>query len=315
MNGASMKSPLVSIVIPTHNRPILAARAVESALAQSYRNIEIHVVDDGSDPPYVPGTASVKLTRHAVALGVCAARNAGLAAARGDLVTFLDDDDMLDPSMIEKSVTALNESTLAPPVAVLSGMRWVLDNGIETHITKPPRELKRGSKWFLEPIPADCSFSTHNTLVVPRQVITSIGGFDQNLWSYQHFDLFLRLNEVCSLIGLQEPLYIVRQHAGARLTKNIAIRAQSMDYAIRKNYAIFAGNRRKLAHLLSATGAAYLRAGNRWPAIWFTFRGIANYPMRTRSWYYFVAAVVGIKSSRFIKSILPARFIKGILPP
>lgn len=299
-----MKSPLVSIVIPTHNRPTLAARAVESALAQSYRNIEVHVVDDGSPPPFVPESASVKLTRHEVALGVCASRNAGLTAAHGELVTFLDDDDMLDPSMIEKSVAALNESTLKPPVAVLSGMRWVLDNGTETQITKPPRELKRGSKWFLEPIPADCSFSTQNTLVVPRQVITAIGGFDQNLRSHEHLDLFLRLNAVCSLVGIQEPLYFFRQHAGARLTKNLATRAQSMDYAIRKHYAILEGNRRKLAHLLSATGAAYLRAGNRWPAIWFTLRGIASDPLRTRNWYYFLAAVVGHKPSRFIKSIL-----------
>lgn len=309
-----MKFPLVSIIIPTYNRPALAARAVESALAQSYRNIEIHVVDDGSDPPFVPSAAGVKLTRHDVARGVCAARNAGLAAADGELVTFLDDDDMLDPSMIEKSVAALNESTLAPPVAVLSGMRWVLDNGIETQITKPPRELKRGSKWFLEPIPADCSFSTQNTLVVPRHVITSIGGFDQNLRSHEHLDLFLRLNEICSLTGLQEPLYIFRQHAGARLTKNLSIRAQSMDYALRKHSAIFAGNRRKFAHFLSATGAAYLRAGKRWPAISFTLRGIASDPWRTRNWYYFLAAVVGHKSSRFIKSILPSRFIKSILP-
>jgi glycosyltransferase involved in cell wall biosynthesis len=309
-----MKSPLVSIVIPTHNRHTLAARAIESALAQSYRNIEIHVVDDGSDPPFVPNAPGVKLTRHEVALGVCAARNAGLAAARGELVTFLDDDDMLDPSMIEKSVAALNESTLTPPVAVLSGMRWVLDNGMETRITRPPRELERGSKWILAPIPAGFSFSTQNTLVVPRQVITSIGGFDPNLRSYVHLDLFLRLNEICSFVGLQEPLYIFRQHAGARLTKNLAIRAQSMDYVIRKHYAIFAGNRRKLAHLLATTGAAYLRSGKRWPAICFTLRGIACDPLRTRNWYYFLAAVVGHQSSSFIKNILPSRFVKGILP-
>src|SRR5918993_545944 len=75
--------PTATVVIPTHDRPQLAQRAIGSALAQTLPGVEVVVVDDGSSPPFVPSTTDprVRLVRRDAAGGVSSARNAGLAAA------------------------------------------------------------------------------------------------------------------------------------------------------------------------------------------------------------------------------------------
>jgi len=92
---------LITVAIPTHNRPELLNKALESVREQSYRNWEVVVVDDGSSPPVERAMIQAllgdkfKLVRHDVAQGIAAAKNAGVAAASGDIVLHLDDDDLL----------------------------------------------------------------------------------------------------------------------------------------------------------------------------------------------------------------------------
>lgn len=103
-----MNGSLVSIVIPCHDGAAHLGEAIESALAQTYRPIEVVVVDDGSRD------ASAELARrYPVRLieqpnaGVCAAVNRGVEAARGDLVLRLDADDALNVTYVEETVAAL----------------------------------------------------------------------------------------------------------------------------------------------------------------------------------------------------------------
>ncbi|MDP8958475.1 MAG: glycosyltransferase family 2 protein, partial [Actinomycetota bacterium] len=121
---AARPVPEATIVITTHDRPELARRAVRSALAQTVRDVEVIVVDDGSQEPFHlserDDRARVLFTGEAA--GVCAARNIGLQAARGRWITFLDDDDELLPNMLEESLLAARNSQLPSPVAVLSGI-------------------------------------------------------------------------------------------------------------------------------------------------------------------------------------------------
>lgn len=98
---------LISIVIPTHNRHLLLKEAIQSVLSQSYREWELTIVDDASSPPVVldeydlNGSDRVHLLRNPISLGPSGARNAGIQAASGDLVTFLDDDDLFTSNALE----------------------------------------------------------------------------------------------------------------------------------------------------------------------------------------------------------------------
>lgn len=89
-------APQVSIIIPTHDRPVFLRRSLASALAQAGVTVEVIVVDDGSDPPAAVEGSDAVLVRTANR-GASAARNAGLERARGTHVMFLDSDDWLEP--------------------------------------------------------------------------------------------------------------------------------------------------------------------------------------------------------------------------
>jgi GT2 family glycosyltransferase len=108
-----MKTPAVSTVIPTYNRARLVARAAESVLAQSYANCHVVIVDDGSSDDTEKvlkdrfgSEPRVRYLRQKNA-GVSAARNAGLAEAKGDYLAFLDSDDTWKPWKLEVQVACL----------------------------------------------------------------------------------------------------------------------------------------------------------------------------------------------------------------
>src|SRR5919197_6284187 len=101
----------VSVVIPTHDRGRVVVEAIESALAQRHRHLEVIVVDDGSTDDTAERVARlrdrrVRLLRRPHA-GVSAARNAGIAVATGDLVAFLDSDDLWKPDKVEAEIAVL----------------------------------------------------------------------------------------------------------------------------------------------------------------------------------------------------------------
>src|SRR5512135_213179 len=81
----------VSVVIPTKNRDDSLARTLSSVAGQDFRDLEVIVVDDGSDPP-AKVSASARIVRNTRSWGASAAKNLGLEAARGEFVLFLDDD-------------------------------------------------------------------------------------------------------------------------------------------------------------------------------------------------------------------------------
>ncbi|HTU49318.1 MAG TPA: glycosyltransferase family A protein [Acidobacteriaceae bacterium] len=98
---------LISVVIPTYNRPDLLLQTLESVLAQTYKDIEIIVVDDGSTAEtgelldkFSPRVQSIRLGRS----GISTARNTGIDAAQGEFIAFVDHDDLWHPQKIEKHV-------------------------------------------------------------------------------------------------------------------------------------------------------------------------------------------------------------------
>ena len=97
-----MNNILLSIIIPTYNRPQFLPRAVNSALQQTVEEVEVIVVDDGSDEPVtLPEHSQLKVIRLSQNSGNAVARNVGLKAAKGQYVTYLDDDDQLLVIIVE----------------------------------------------------------------------------------------------------------------------------------------------------------------------------------------------------------------------
>ena len=160
--------PLVSIVMPVHNGQRFLAAAIDSALGQDYEPVEVIVVDDGS----TDDSADIARARPAVRLieqpngGVSAARNAGLAAARGELIAFLDQDDVLMPDKLTTQVAAL----IAEPALdfVVGKLRIELEPG-------SPRPPWWNPAWNPEGEVA----SQLGTVLARRRAFDAIGGFDE----------------------------------------------------------------------------------------------------------------------------------------
>lgn len=234
-----MNNPLLSIIIPTYNRPHLLSRAVNSALGQTLEDIEVIVVDDASpEPVQLPEHPQLSIIRLPQNSGGAVARNTGAKAARGRWITFVDDDDELLPHMAQVSLKALAKTDLPKPVVVLSGIEVVNENG-EVIKKRIPPTLPKGSHFHLEKIEPGKSFHCKQTMVVERDVLLEIGGFDESFRSRVHSELFLRLNQVCSILGLPEVTYKLYKHGDFQITEDIALRQVSFDRLIDKHQSIF----------------------------------------------------------------------------
>ena len=255
-----------SIVIPTRDRPALLARAVESALAQTHESLEVVVVDDGSaEPVERPKHPRAQVIRHPRARGSAAARNTGLAGARGPWVSFLDDDDCLLPHMIETSLEALARTTLPPPVGVLSGVELVDEQGRILERRFPPT-CPRGTWFGVEAIPGfppGPAYETKQTLVIERNVLLGIGGWIDGFQPRETTELFLRLSQVCSFVGVPVITYRQLRHLGPRLTTDIALRERGLERLIRRHRAVFEAHPEGYADFLRRH-AHHLRVAGRW---------------------------------------------------
>lgn len=236
--------PLLSIIIPSHNRPHMLMTAVDSALGQTLENIEVIVVDDGSEPPVeLPERPRLRLLRLDRNQGVATARNAGAQAARAARICFLDDDDHLLPHMAEASLAALDQvanlaGELQPPVIVMSGLDIINPDGslLERHL---PPTLQKGAHYSLERIPEGKSIYCKQTAVIPRAVYLEIGGCDTAFRSRVHSELFFRLNAACSILGIETVTYRLLQHTGPRITRDREQRRLGFGQLVAKHRALF----------------------------------------------------------------------------
>lgn len=246
-----MSNPLLSIIIPTHNRPQLVIRAVKSALEQTMEDLEVIVVDDASEvSPELPQDSRVRTIRLSQQAGGATARNVGTKAARARWVTYLDDDDKLLPNMAQVSLKALWENTSKIPVAVISGLEVVDAQGKITQKRIPPKLRAQGAHFFLEELEPGYSYNNKQTLVVERQVIEQIGGWDETFRSRVHSELFLRLNPACSIIGLPIVTYQLNAHEGLRVSQDVQLRQESFERLINKHNSLFQAHPKTFAKFL-----------------------------------------------------------------
>ena len=140
-------TPVVSVIIPTFNRPALLREAVRSVLSQTFSRWEIIIVDNGSDSCFQPLIRALSRMDDRISLysfpsngGASAARNRGIEEARGEYLLFLDDDDLLHPRMLESSIAVFLRSPATDIVTCLSGAF------IDPHSAEQPLPFGAGEK-------------------------------------------------------------------------------------------------------------------------------------------------------------------------
>ncbi|PYI68263.1 MAG: hypothetical protein DMF07_01555, partial [Verrucomicrobia bacterium] len=184
--------PVISVIIPVFNTPVQRLEeAVESVLAQAYEHWELVLVDDGSTdadllrtlPRLAARDRRIVLTKLEGHEGISGASNRGLALARGEWVTFLDHDDVLEPDSLFQVVKLLQQHPDAD--LIYSDEDKLGDDGFEAPLFKPDWS----PDFFLS-----CNYLGHLT-AVRRDIVQKAGGFRSQFDSAQDYDLFFRVVE------------------------------------------------------------------------------------------------------------------------
>lgn len=177
-----MSNPIVSVIVPTYNRPEFLERALSSIDAQTYQNYEIVVVNDaGEDISHVVKKYDkAVLVEHKENKGLAGSRNTGVMASNGKYITFLDDDDIIFPNHFTVLVEALDAGA---DLAYTNCYIWQNDTKlIQKFATPYNKEILRRRNIF----PVHCA--------MVRRTMFDLEMFDEELISHEDYDLWLRFS-------------------------------------------------------------------------------------------------------------------------
>ena len=209
--------PAVSIIIPTYNRWPMLGAAVESVLAQSYRDFELIVVDDGS----TDGTAT-ELVQFGSKLryfqqdrsGVSVARNLGVLKSRGRLIAFLDSDDLWRPDKLKIQVRFMDSS---PEVQICQTDEVWIRHGVRVN----PRIKHRKPSGDIFERSLDLCLVSPSAVMMTRELFDRSGGFDESLPVCEDYDLWLRIARDYPLPLIAQRLVVKRGGHADQLSHSI----------------------------------------------------------------------------------------------
>ncbi|ASC69626.1 putative glycosyltransferase [Halomicronema hongdechloris C2206] len=206
------RDPIVSVIIPTYNRAVLLEKAIKSVLKQTFSNFELIIVDDASSDQTTATIdrlyeSCIKYIKHNKNMGVCAARNTGLAQAKGEYVAFLDSDDEWMPDKLQRQIDRFNEAN--ERIGVIYTWLKVVD--INAQFQKLRKPSLHGN------IEQDLLYSnfigTPSTPMIKRNYIEKTLGFDTRLRCCEDWDIWLQLAHNCEFDLIPEPLVQYRDHS------------------------------------------------------------------------------------------------------
>lgn len=213
-----MTSPLVTAVIPAYNAAATIRRALDSVLAQTYRNYEIIVIDDASTDATADIVAThygdrVRLLRLPHNQGESGAMNAGIAVANGELIAFLDADDEWLPDKLAYQVTALADRP--DLVLACSGCRFVDPQGRTRDDGIVQLDVRPDEVWRLL---LARTLIAKPCVVARAEALRAVGPFDLSLAIGADQDMWIRLAVTGGIEFVPEILTLVHDTAGS-LTK------------------------------------------------------------------------------------------------
>ncbi len=209
------KNPEVSVILPTYNRGWILKEAIDSVLAQEFKDFELIVVDDGSTDntgeildSYEQGLIVVRQSNK----GVSAARNRGIDAAEGRLVAFLDSDDLWLPRKLSSQVDFFNTN----PAAVINQTEeiWVR-NGVRVN---PKTRHHKFSGMIFKRSLALC-LVIPSAVMMKRSLFDEVGVFDEKLPACEDYDLWLRISCRYPVHLIETPLIMKRGGHADQLSK------------------------------------------------------------------------------------------------
>jgi glycosyltransferase involved in cell wall biosynthesis len=290
--------PAVSVVIPTYNRVQLLSEALDSVAAQTFRDYEIIIIDDGSaDQTREAVEQRKEPIRYAWQRnqGVSEARNHALRLTHSEFVAFLDSDDLWEPTFLERAIERLR----AHPDEALVYTDFVSTDASGVRRIRGHRKTPRGGS-----VTAELFASTfiHTSAVVARaHIVRDAGGFDGRLTHNEDYDLWLRLSVRHRFGLIDEPLCRRRCHPSSLSRdgcqpETLQTKAELLErfYTANGEQARIAAAlaHHRLAKLYYAAGKRFLKHRRPHEALPLLRRALQLHPTRARTWFWAFLAEV-----------------------
>lgn len=261
--------PIVSVILPTHNRAKLLLRSINSVLSQTFGDLECLVIDDASHDETEQLVKSImeqdcrlQYYRHEFTKYASGARNTGLSHARGKYIAYHDDDDEWLPTKLEKQVALLDKLPLDYG-CVYCWADFVDNTGNVTGIHKPSLQNDVYAKTLV-----DNAIGCTPSLIIRREIAEKAGGWNEQLRTEEDNEYIIRLCKICKVDFVPAVLVKIHYaHLGDRVSTPLG--QNGIQYALDSivaRYALFSKERRKYRKQASALesrmGNLYGRLGD-----------------------------------------------------
>jgi glycosyltransferase involved in cell wall biosynthesis len=295
-------SPAVTVLMPVYNADRFVKQTVESVLAQTFRDFEFLIINDGSTDrsldilqDFANRDPRIRLVSRPNT-GYVAALNEGLEKARGEFVARIDADDLADPRRLELQVARMRAE---PQLVALGSNAWAMDEDGRmlgdydvplTHEEIEANHLKGSS-------------SIHHPAVMLRpEAVKRVGGYRRQFMPCEDFDLWLRLGEVGRLANLPEKLLTKRLMAGSAVASNLAKQEKLVKEIVGETWrrralagepALRPSRLKRPVDLYRQWGWMALRRGHVGTSRKYAARAVLSRPLDTESWRLAVCALRG----------------------
>jgi len=222
----------VSVIIPNYNYAQFVSQAIDSALNQTYSNIEVIVVNNGSTDDSIETLRKYGNRIYLVDqenLGQSRARESGLAKATGDYIAFLDADDIWEPSKIAKQIRLFGPKT----ELIYCGIARFSENDQMFVSTHMPQFKGPCAAAFISNPGVSIVLSGESTAIFTRGLLEKVGGFDPNLNSAAGWDFFRRCSKITEFDFVSEALTKYRIH-DSNMSNNSMITIPDIRHAYKK---------------------------------------------------------------------------------
>ena len=282
-------TPRVTVVIPTYNRAALLLETVDSVLRQSFADLEVIVCDDGSTDDTAARVRSLGARVRYLGLGHTgrpgAPRNRGIAAARGELIAFVDDDDLWEPDKLARQVALIDGGGVN---LVYTDRRLLFDDGSRSEPVASPAPVGPDR---LTDVLLQGQFPSVCTVRMDRALLERVNGFDETLVTGEDFDLWLRVAPLARAARVAEPLVLVRRRPGTLSDRSGPLAFENAIRLLERSLA--AGDlhpdqqrqcRATLARLNARLAALLARRGDAAPAVRASLRALRDAPAGRAGW-------------------------------
>ena len=296
MNASGESTPTVSVVIPAYNAERFIGEAINSVLEQTYRDFEVIVVDDGSADETAEVVKAYDEVRYLYKEngGTASARNRGIEASCGRYVAFLDADNLWEPAKLEAQMALFERR---PSLVWSYTDSLLVDERKEQPVYRKSQLVGRPEGDVLERL-IHGNFMPPSTVVVAREVLEEMGGFDE---SHLHrisegWELWTRIAARYPVGYVHRPLVKTRQHA-CRKTGTMDLehayrsRKAIIEKAVRRDPDRLGGRRRSaLASLCLNIGRRHLDREERAASCRLFWQALRYRPAYLAAWLYLGAS-------------------------